>query len=173
MALTIAVIIGTGLAWLLRRQQPPRALLAGVGPYFWIITPVVALFTWMVLVGWHDNTLGQKVGIAGFVAFMWVLVLAMASPTRFRWAPRVVTGTVALAYIAYVGFEARQALKGAPLTGPRSQPSLVNALLGFLVCGVPAAVYTIRGRSGEPLLDGAQDAGTAATVTAGSDDSDA
>ena len=139
----LAVSAGLLLLWLVRRQQPPRALFIGTGPYFWLIAPFIALFSWMVLVGWSDNTPGQKAGIAGFVAFMWVLLLALASPTRFRWAPRLVTGTVALAYLAYAVDEALRTFRGEPIARGPSAASLPNALLGLLVYGVPAALYTL------------------------------
>ncbi len=150
----LAALVGLGLAWLTRRQQPPRALLSGAGPYFWVLAPVIALFTWMMLAGWDENTAGQKVGIGGFIALMWVLVLAVASPARCRWAPRVVTASVALTYAWYFLSEVVRALDGGPLLGSRSEPTLLNALLGLLCFGVPAGAYALRGRRGHSLWDG-------------------
>ena len=165
----IAIGVGLILAWFIRREQPPRALFSGVGPYFWLITPCVALFTWMVLVGWDDNTPGVKAGIAGFVAFMWVLVLAIASPTRFRWAPRVVTGFVASAYIWYLGVEGWHAIQTRSLEGTRSGTSVVQALAGFIFFGLPSLWFTFAGRSRATLLEDTSGEGGAATRHAGSD----
>ena len=74
--------------------------------------------------------------------------LALLTIKRFLWAARVVTGIVALSYVLYFAdtyFVERQSL--SPTTR-RSSATPWNAIMGFIVIGVPCLWFTIYGRFG-------------------------
>ncbi len=63
-----------------------------------------------------------------------------------RWAFRVLTGLVFLAYSVYLIYEFFFSKSSFRLIGSRGEDSPRNALLGFIFIGLPCLWYTLFGR---------------------------
>ena len=79
-----------------------------------------------------------------------LLALAMVAPRRFHWAGRALAGLVFLSYAAYVAIEFSEESTLFPKR--RSEASLGNALMGFVVIGIPGLVYALRARRPGEML---------------------
>ena len=94
----------------------------------------------------ESKALGSIV-YAGIAVACAAMAAALAFPKLF-WLMRVMTGLVFLAYASYLIFEFffnGGAAEADPEAG-KNEANPVNALLGFLVLGVPCLWYTIKGR---------------------------
>ncbi len=74
------------------------------------------------------------------------LILGMFNPVRFGWALRIVSGVVFVAYAAYLVAELMEGNGKLTMPGSRGEANPVNAILGLLVIGFPALMYTLSGR---------------------------
>lgn len=109
----------------------------------WTIVAFILLFVWMTLAGWETDSPRTRLYAGLFSAFMLVLALGVAAPSRFLIALRVVAGTVAVAYVLYFVFELAALLRGEEQHFQRGRPSALMAGLGLLVYGVPAIIFAL------------------------------
>jgi len=123
-----------------------KTLFGGSRFIFWSLAPAILifLFTMPFLVPkW-------SVGIVAMLVGFWIigvcLILGMMNPARFGWAFRIVSGMIVLLYVAYALTELGQ--NDWTLKRPRSrgEANPVNALVGLVVIGSPALMYTLLGR---------------------------
>ncbi len=113
----------------------------------WALTPFVLLFAVVMPLLIEEWTL-TRIAVMGSVELVCLALLAgFWLPPRFgRWAFRVVAALVFLAYAAYVVDEFFFSHARFAISGRRSQPSPFNALLGFIIIGLPSLWYAVRGR---------------------------
>src|SRR5258708_39755043 len=113
----------------------------------WALSPFVLLFAVVVPLVIDEWTLGRVVLIV-FVELMCVSLLAgfWLPPRIGFWAFRFLAGMVALAYAAYLVDEFFFDNRPFTVTGRRGDASPFNALLGFLVIGVPSLLFAVLGR---------------------------
>jgi hypothetical protein len=109
----------------------------------WIVVAFLLLFSWMTLSSWESDSTRQRIGSSIFAGFMLTLAVGMAAPRRFHVALRVASGVVALTFLGYFAWELAALLRGASQPLAFGQPSAVLAGLGFVIFGIPAAVYAI------------------------------
>lgn len=114
-------------------------------PSRFILAAVLVLLAWMVLSGWETDTPKARVFSAVFAAFMLILALGLAAPSRFGIAFRIVAGVVAVAYTWYFVSEVLALLRGANQPLRMGQPSALMAGIGLLIFGVPALVFALSG----------------------------
>jgi hypothetical protein len=118
--------------------------------YFWVLAPIMpATATVLPLVVGPPSWQGQLVTYV-FSGALVLATIALAAPTRFRWAVKGVAAVVLLAYVWYAGSEvvARWEGKASGFGSGRGRANLCNAVRGLLVFGVPAAYVLLRGRRG-------------------------
>jgi hypothetical protein len=109
----------------------------------WTIVAFILLFVWMTLAGWETDSPQSRLFAGLFSAFMLVLALGVAAPSRFLIALRIVAGTVAIAYLLYFLFELTALLRGEEQHFQRGRPSALMAGLGLLIFGVPAIIFAL------------------------------
>jgi hypothetical protein len=127
-----------------------RTLFGGSRFIFWCVGPLVLLCGLGCAIcapfalaskDWKAGTALVLLGVCGICLF-----LGLLNRKRFLWAARVVTGIIALCYVLYfveTFFFEKQAL--AP-PQKRSEATPWNAIMGFIVIGLPCIWFTIRGR---------------------------
>jgi uncharacterized protein YegJ (DUF2314 family) len=123
-----------------------RTLFSGSRFIFWALAPVLLLFAGSNLL-FIDNWTGTSIAVvAALDAGCLLLVLVLYDPKRFHWAARGLTGMVFATYLAYLVYEF--VLSGKPWLRrtPRGEAAPINALLGFVIIGLPALRYTLVGR---------------------------
>lgn len=118
-----------------------RRLFSETPVYFWALCPFVLVFAILMAIGRPEDTPTQRAGSMVVALLAVLLLLGLASPLRFRWAARMVTGAVFLIYLAFVCLEAWRAIQLRSVAGT----SLVLALVGMLVWGIPALVFALSG----------------------------
>jgi hypothetical protein len=144
-----------------------ETLFSGSRFIFWILAPILLIFVLgmaSVFLLTDDTFAVTPFSIVLFVTMIvtaLLLLLGLYDPVRFHWALRCVTGVVFLAYVSYVVYEF--AFTEEPLTLPRdrSEASPINALLGFLIIGLPSLWYTLTGSftgSGRKDMDPTEEA---------------
>ena len=132
-------------------------LFSGSRFIFWCLAPVLVGFVACLLVlAWTRRDTASTVGLFVFTLLSALLIVGLWNPLRNRWALRCVTGMV---FLAYVGYLVAELVRGADPSpgGPRSTPSVWNAILGLFIIGIPSLVFTLRGRFGVPDRDDASD----------------
>lgn len=113
--------------------------------WFWILAPFALPAAAVPLLLDMRSGLQLAVG-ATWSALCLLLVVASWDPRRFKWAARIVTGAVFVAYLAYLIHELVFTDKPIDPRVRRSQPSPWNAILGFTIVGVPCLWYSLFGR---------------------------
>jgi hypothetical protein len=108
-----------------------------------IIVAFILLFVWMMLGGWESDTPKVRFFSALFAAFMLVLAVGVAAPSRFLIALRVVAATVAVAYLLYFVTQVAALLRGEEQRFQTGRPSAVMAGIGLIVYGVPAIIFAL------------------------------
>jgi hypothetical protein len=108
-----------------------------------IIVAFILLFVWMTLAGWQNDTPRAHLFSALFAAFMLVLALGVAAPSRFLIALRIVAGTVAVAYLLYFVTQVAALLRGEEQHFQTGRPSAVMAGIGLIVYGIPAVIFAL------------------------------
>ena len=113
---------------------------------FWSLTPFLIGFA----IGVPLMIEGWKPSMVIFVVAMEIpilcLVLGLYDPTRFRWALRVTTGMVFALYLWYLVDMWVLSDKEFKLFVSRSEASPINALLGFVIIGIPSLIFSLKGR---------------------------
>jgi cell division protein FtsW (lipid II flippase) len=127
-----------------------RTLFGGSRFIFWCVGPLSLLCGLGCVIGapfalaakdWKAGTALVLLGICGVCLF-----LALLNSKRFLWAARVVTGIVALCYVLYFAetyFVEKQSLTPSQ---KKSEATPWNAIMGFVVIGLPCIWFTVRGR---------------------------
>jgi hypothetical protein len=98
----------------------------------------------LLIANWSASRIAVMVGIElmclALLAGFWL-------PSRIgQWAFRGVAGLISLAYAAYFIHEFFFTNAPFRISGRRSEASPFNALLGFIVIGLPCLVYAVLGR---------------------------
>lgn len=143
-----------------------QVLFGGSRFVFWTIAPAVMLALLVVntmqVVDWTPahTAIMAAIDVAGLS-----FVIALYDPVRFGWACRLVCAEVFLAYLAYLVHEWVFSQHPFRLAEARSVASPRNALLGFVVIGVPSLAYALTGsftprRGDDELLDDGDDEST-------------
>jgi hypothetical protein len=118
-------------------QQIPRRLL-------WLLTPACAVAA-VGLMLLYDHWNWPRALVCGAFAFAtFCLAFCMADQERFWWAPRALAGLVTLCYLAAVARFSWLPGPGSP--GPHL-PLLFLAVVGFMLCGVPALCFMLWGHT--------------------------
>lgn len=113
----------------------------------WSLTPFVILFA-ILMPGLLDKWTPMGIVVMAGMEFMCIALLAgFWLPSRFgRWAFRGLAGAVFLAYLAYLIDEFFFSETPFSMFESRANASPRNALLGFIVIGLPSLWYAILGR---------------------------
>jgi hypothetical protein len=122
--------------------------LFGGSPFVrWTLTPVVFLFAVLIpflISGWTPTAVAITVGIEvmclALIAGFWL------PPRPQRWALRVLAGLVFVAYSIYLIYEFLFSDTPFKIDEARAKASPWNALLGFMVIGLPCLWYSLFGR---------------------------
>lgn len=113
----------------------------------WALSPFVLIFAISMPLIIEEWTLSRAALMAG-IEFMCLSLLAgLWLPAKIgNWAFRILAGSVFLAYASYLIYELF--LSGAPfrLSGRRGEASPRNALLGFVIIGLPSLWFALKGR---------------------------
>jgi hypothetical protein len=109
----------------------------------WTLVAFILLFVWMTLAGWETDSPRARLIAGLFSAFMLVLALGVAAPSRFLIAIRIVAGTVAIVYLLYFLVELSALLRGEQQHFQKGRPSALMAGLGLLIYGVPAIIFAL------------------------------
>ncbi len=125
---------------------------------FWCLAPVLLISGVGLPFLLGDWTPQKVIVTAAWTACSLLAIPALYDSKRFWWAARSVTGLIVLAYAAYVIHEFSFTDDEFGLTGPRSESSPRNAILGFFVIGLPCLWYTIFGRFQFRVDDDPEDA---------------
>ena len=115
---------------------------------YWILAPILFVcgvsFPFLMIAA-GSWTVGRILGAIAFELVMIGLILGLYDPFRFVNGLRVVAGIIFLFYVVYVIDMIASPL--APLAGAsRSQPSLLNALAGLIVWGIPSFLFMKNGK---------------------------
>ena len=113
------------------------------GFFFWSLAPFLVLFLVVMAIVPEKNTPEKIVILCAVETAALSLLLGLWNPDRFWWAWRVLGAIVFLAYVAYVF---AMAIEGRVGAGRRSEPSLINSVLGLIVFGLPGLWFAIFGR---------------------------
>ena len=119
-------------------QQIDRRLL-------WLLTPVsvaACLGLYLLSAGYWNWPRALLCVAAGLAALCFAL--SLWSQQRFWWASRVLAGMVSLGFLAAVARLSWFPTPGSP--GPHL-PLLFLAVVGFMVCGVPALSFMLWGHT--------------------------
>jgi hypothetical protein len=113
---------------------------------FWTLTPVVAIAAGGALL-----TIGDPLSADGAIRLLFatcliLFLLALASPRRFWWASRGVTGLVFVACLCFLIDQCIESQRAVPPPGRRGEDMLQNAIHSFVVFGLPSLWFTIRRR---------------------------
>jgi hypothetical protein len=115
---------------------------------FWSLAPLL-LVTGMALpflIGEWDLT---KVIVCGACsACCLLLVPALYNSRKYWWAARGVTGLIFLSYGWFIVDKLFFSEEGFGLAGSLSESNTRDAILGFMVIGLPCLWYTVFGRFG-------------------------
>ena len=117
--------------------------------FFWMLAPwIIAGVLFFPYLAYQAFLAKETMGviIAASLSLCYVSFLLMAlSPGRFGWLSVFISGSIAAAYVWYfcdTYFVHHQPVK---FSLNFAEPTPVNALLGFLVWGLPSLLFTIRG----------------------------
>jgi hypothetical protein len=122
--------------------------LFGGSPFVrWTLTPIVILFAALMpflITAWTPTAVAITVGIEimclALIAGFWL-------PAQFgRWALRVLAGLVFAAYVIYLIYEFFFSDTPFKVVEARAKASPRNALLGFIIIGLPCLWYSLFGR---------------------------
>lgn len=124
-----------------------RTLFGGSGFIRWALSPFILLFVIFMPLCIDEWTATRVLLIVGMELMCVSLLAGFWLPARIGfWAFRFLAGMVALAYAAYLIDEFFFSKKPMSVTGSRGEASPLNALLGFVVIGVPSLLYAVLGR---------------------------
>ena len=113
----------------------------------WVLTPFIAIFA-VAMPLLIDEWTPARIALMAVMEFMCVAVLAgFWLPPRFgQWAFRGFAGAVFLCYAAYFIHEWFFTNEPFRISERKSAASPRNALLGFIIIGLPCLWYAVMGR---------------------------
>jgi hypothetical protein len=129
--------------------QVKRFTIFGSRLLFWILAPwVIAGALFFPYLAYQTYLAKETTGIviAVVLSLCCIFFLLMAlSPGRFGWLSIFISGSITAVYIWY--FCDTYFVHYQPIRPSLNfaKPSPFNAILGFLVWGLPAAIFTVRG----------------------------
>jgi len=124
-----------------------QTLFGGGGFVRWALSPFVLLFAVVMPLMVDEWTLGRALVTGGMELMCFCLLAGFWLPARIGfWAFRILAGMVALAYAAYLVDQFCFSNKPFAVTGRRSDATPFNALLGFLIIGLPSFWFALKGR---------------------------
>mgnify|MGYP001419267268 CR=1 FL=1 len=110
-----------------------------------VVAVVIAILIYMTLAGWAEDSRRVRFFSISFSAFMLLLAVGVAFPSRGMWPLRAVAGIVAITYSWYAYTEWRLVAHGEVQVFDIGRPSAAMALLGLFVIGFPSAVFALSG----------------------------
>ena len=137
----VCLFVGLPLAFLFLRDIFVRRRFKR--PMFWLTLPFLLLFAVLMplcIPQWNTSRVLLMVGLELVILF---LLLGLFG---FAWAFRALCGLIFLAYFTYLVSEFVFGEKSFSLQGRRSDVSPRNALLGFIVIGLPSLWFAVLGR---------------------------
>jgi hypothetical protein len=124
-----------------------EALAGGSRFVRWTLSPFVVLFAVLTPVLISEWTPIRTAIVVGMELMCFCLLAAFWLPPRIgHWAFRGLAGLVFLAYAGYLIDEFFFTTTPLSVSGSRGQASPRNALLGFLIIGLPCLWYSLFGR---------------------------
>src|SRR5262245_8205370 len=128
-------------------RDMPFANLERSGFIRWALTPFVLIFAILMPLRIENWTPARAVLMLGMELLCLALLAGFWLPARLgHWAFRSVAALVFLAYSGYAIHEFFFTDARFTLSGRRSEASPFNALLGFLIIGLPSPLFALRGR---------------------------
>jgi hypothetical protein len=129
-------------------MSPFGDTLFGGSPFIrWALSPFLLLFALAVPLLIDRWTLIRVVVVSGMELACLALLAGLWLPARVGfWAFRALTGSVCLAYGAYLLYELVLTDKPFRVLGRPGEASPRNALLGFIIIGLPCLGFTLFGR---------------------------
>jgi len=102
----------------------------------------VSLLAFLGREGWD---LDEIVFQTGITLITFGMLVYTASPKRFAWGLRLITFVIFLAFLGYLfnQFIIQQSSFNVAMS--RTSPTPFNALLGFLIIGIPCLMYSLWG----------------------------
>ncbi len=130
-------------------NKPAEALTSGSRFVFWTLGPFL-LFCFLVFGLLAIPAFATKEWIGASILTVlslgcFFLFLSLLKTKKFAWAFRVVTALVAFAYSYYVIHEFFIEKEEVSISTNRAESTPWNAVLGFVVIGVPCYLITIFG----------------------------
>lgn len=145
----ISLFLGLPLAILFLRDRFHRWKFKR--PMFWLVLPLLLAFAVLMPLCIEPWTIGRVVIMAGIELAVIFMLLGLFG---FGWAFRALGGLIFLAYSSYLVSEFVFSDQSFTLHGRRSNASPGNALLGFVLIGLPALWFAIMGRRSHPEPSG-------------------
>lgn len=130
-------------------SQFGRSLFGGTTWIFWVLSPIAFVCALLFsLVAYGGLRAGDWVagGVALVLTISCVLLILALWGGGLAWAGRGLCGIVALAYLVYLVHEWGWNRESLPDYRGRGDAHPINATLGFLIIGVPCALYAVLGR---------------------------
>lgn len=120
--------------------DPPR------GFFFWTLSPFLVLF--IVVMGLLiDKSEPTKLVLLLTIELLAILtLLGLFNARRFWWAWRGVGAIIFLGYVAYLIAMVIESNGMVKMPARRSEASLVNAVIGLCIIGLPGLWYALYGR---------------------------
>ena len=124
-----------------------QTLFGGSGFIRWTLSPFVLIFAVVLPLLVESWTPARVFFMAGIELICVTLLAGFWLPSRYgHWAFRGLAGLVFLAYAVYFVHEFFFTDKAFKFTGRRSEDSPFNALVGFIIIGLPSLWYSLLGR---------------------------
>jgi hypothetical protein len=121
-----------------------RQLFSGSRFIFWALTPVLLLCALALFFAVDFSSPPRAAAGILIEVFILSLILGLCNPRRNEWALRIVTGTVALLFVAYLGEEIWRR-KLLPFVGGGGVESALAAAAGLFFIGRPCLKFTLCG----------------------------
>jgi hypothetical protein len=124
-----------------------QTLFGGSAFIRWTLSPFVLIFAVVLPLLVESWTPARILLMAGIELMCITLLAGFWPPSRYgHWAFRGLAGLVFLAYAAYLVKEFFFTDNPIRIAGRRSEDSPFNALLGFIIIGLPSLWYSLFGR---------------------------
>lgn len=116
------------------------------GFMFWALAPFLLIFVVAMPFLVPERTLSAIIALIGVELFVILLLLGLFNPDRFWWAFRGIGALVFAGYCAYLVSMLVEAGFRIAFIPRRGEASLFNAILGFVIIGLPSLWYALFGR---------------------------
>jgi hypothetical protein len=132
-----------GIQAILNQKKGPRQKR---GFFFWALAPWLVVF--IVVMGFMiDTSDPRRFALLVALELLAILVLlGLWDAQRFWWAWRGVGALVLLSYVAYLISMLIEEWGAIKVPKHRGESTLVNALIGFVLLGLPGLWYALFGR---------------------------